>query len=59
MPELARPTTTSTTRDLLKLVVRPRHTVDAFVYAWFVLTARLMLRFERGPARWERDDSSR
>jgi glycosyltransferase involved in cell wall biosynthesis len=59
LPDLARDTTTATSRDLLKLAVRPRHTVDALVYAWFVLTARTMLRFERRPTRWERDESSR
>jgi glycosyltransferase involved in cell wall biosynthesis len=59
MPDLARDTTASTSRDLLRLLRQPRHTVDAAVYGWFVVTARLLLRFERGPARWERDDSSR
>jgi glycosyltransferase involved in cell wall biosynthesis len=58
-PDLARDTTSGTTRDLLRLIVRPRHTVEALVYAWFVVTARAMVRLERDAARWERDDSSR
>jgi glycosyltransferase involved in cell wall biosynthesis len=59
LPDLARDTTSSTSRELLRLVVRPRHTIDALVYGWFVVTARVMLRVERGDTRWERDDSSR
>jgi glycosyltransferase involved in cell wall biosynthesis len=58
-PDLARNTTAGTSRDLLRLVTRPAHTVDALVFATFVVTARLMLRFEKGPTRWERDESSR
>jgi glycosyltransferase involved in cell wall biosynthesis len=59
MPDLARDTTASTSRDLFRLLAQPRHTIDAMVYGWFVVTARLLLRFERGSTRWERDDSSR
>jgi glycosyltransferase involved in cell wall biosynthesis len=58
-PDLARDTTSTTVRDLLRLVLQPRHTVDAIVYAGFVLIARVMIRFERGPVRWERDETSR
>jgi glycosyltransferase involved in cell wall biosynthesis len=58
-PDLARDTTTGTKRDLLRLLVRRRHAVDAVVYAWFVVTARVMLRVQRDTSRWERDESSR
>jgi glycosyltransferase involved in cell wall biosynthesis len=58
-PDLARNTTGSNTRELARLIVQPRHTADALVYAAFVVTARVLLLFERDPARWERDDSSR
>lgn len=58
-PDLARPTTADTGRDLLRLLTRPRHTIDAVVYAGFVLVARAMVRLDRSPVRWERDDTSR
>jgi glycosyltransferase involved in cell wall biosynthesis len=58
-PDLARVTTTSTGRELLRLFARPRHVLDAAVYACFVVTARVLLRFERGTTRWERDETSR
>jgi glycosyltransferase involved in cell wall biosynthesis len=58
-PELARPTTAATKRDLVQLAKNPRHTVDALVFAGFAVTARAALRFGRKPVRWERDESSR
>ncbi|HEX7096130.1 MAG TPA: glycosyltransferase family 2 protein [Acidimicrobiales bacterium] len=58
-PDLARSTTAGTLRDLLALARRPHHTLDAIVYALFVIAARVLGRVDRAPVRWERDDSSR
>jgi glycosyltransferase involved in cell wall biosynthesis len=58
-PALARDTTRNTEKDLLRLLFRARHTIDALVYAAFVVIARVLVRFDRQPVRWERDNSSR
>lgn len=58
-PDLARTTTAHTGRDLLRLATRRGHTIDALVYAGLVLAARVMVRLDRAPVRWERDETSR
>jgi hypothetical protein len=58
-PDLARETTAGTSKDLLRLLVKPRHTVNALVYGALVVIARVRVRFDRDATRWERDDSSR
>jgi glycosyltransferase involved in cell wall biosynthesis len=58
-PGLAVDTAGATARELVGRLRRPSTAIDALVYAAFVIGARVLIRFERAPARWERDETSR
>jgi glycosyltransferase involved in cell wall biosynthesis len=58
-PSVARETTSSTLGLVLKQARNWRYTLDAVVYIGFAVAARVAIRFDRAPARWERDDSAR
>lgn len=58
-PELALDSASTTSRGLARQLRRPSTCLDALVYAGFAVVSRLMVRFDRTPATWERDDTSR
>jgi hypothetical protein len=59
LPELDRPTGSRTLVDLLRSTRSPSAALSTAVYIAVVIAARLWVKFERQPTRWERDDSSR
>lgn len=58
-PELATDSVSTTGKGVLRLLLRPSSAFDALVYAGFAVVSRVMVRFDRAPAAWERDDTSR
>lgn len=60
-PALARPSTTNTLQQLMRLARQPAKWLDIFFYVLVVILARISLRLDRSsPAgRWERDLSAR
>ncbi len=58
-PALAINTTAATRSGLISSCHTVREYFDFAVYASFAVAARLLVRLERKPVRWERDDSTR